>query len=688
MPKEKTSGEFFGKYREIVLAVAFFLVFDLAVLLLNFYTSYQIAEDAVSINLAGRQRMLSQRMTKALLLLQTDRQANADSSGALDEVRTTVKLFSATLEGFRVGGEVTGGDSKPVHLNAVTTSGGQGIIHDALAVWMPYQLALQPVLAGNADDAALAAAIGYARGNNLKLLALMNALTSDLEGVASAKADRLRAVQTGGIVLALLNFAFILFKFIRKLRESDRLTEVAQKETGEILGTLKDGLFLLDHDGKVGLLHSASLESILRHAIAPGADFMALLQSMLPDDTFATARDYIGLLFGDRVRENLVTSLNPLVDVRVATPGIGAPCYLSFHFNRVMAAGKVAHLLVTVIDVSEKILLAKQLEVAQAEREHEMEILLDLLKVHPGSVRQFLEDAELGLNAINDRLREGAAEPDGVRVALDAAFRSMHTIKGNAAALGLDLFEQQAHDFELALVELRREASPTGEALLQLAVKLEAFFQRLTLVRNIFNRLAEHYGSDATSNPAVETEELVRHLEGLARRIADDHQRQVKLEARLSAFPMLPTAIKSGLSEIAIQLVRNAVVHGIEPPVERSERFKAPVGRIELDCRPAEGGEFEFVLRDDGRGLSPDAVREALVRSGRFNPMQVQEFSDRQILMQIFEPGFSTLQHATKDAGHGFGMDVVKARIQQLGAHLTITSRPDRFTEFRIRFAA
>ena len=56
-----------GKYREIVLAVAFFLVFDLAVLVLNFYISFQLSADAVSINLSGRQRMLSQRMTKVLL---------------------------------------------------------------------------------------------------------------------------------------------------------------------------------------------------------------------------------------------------------------------------------------------------------------------------------------------------------------------------------------------------------------------------------------------------------------------------------------------------------------------------------------------------------------------------------------------------------------------------------------------
>ena len=84
----------------------------------------------------------------------------------------------------------------------------------------------------------LTAAVSYARDNNLQLLALMNSLTTNLEQTANAKADMLRKVQTGGILLALFNFAFILFKFLRRLREYDRKAEDAQKETAEILGTV------------------------------------------------------------------------------------------------------------------------------------------------------------------------------------------------------------------------------------------------------------------------------------------------------------------------------------------------------------------------------------------------------------------------------------------------------------------
>ncbi len=42
-----------GKYKSILISIGLFLFLDASVLVLNFYISFQIAEDATSINLAG-----------------------------------------------------------------------------------------------------------------------------------------------------------------------------------------------------------------------------------------------------------------------------------------------------------------------------------------------------------------------------------------------------------------------------------------------------------------------------------------------------------------------------------------------------------------------------------------------------------------------------------------------------------
>ena len=114
---KRAGGQFaFGKYREIIIAVGFFLLFDLGVLVLNFYTSFQIAQDAVGINLSGRQRMLSQRTAKAILSVDAARAKGVAAGPELDELAAAVRLFDATLKGFQNGATVPGGDGKPVWL--------------------------------------------------------------------------------------------------------------------------------------------------------------------------------------------------------------------------------------------------------------------------------------------------------------------------------------------------------------------------------------------------------------------------------------------------------------------------------------------------------------------------------------------------------------------------------------------
>jgi nitrate/nitrite-specific signal transduction histidine kinase len=67
---QSTRTGLLSRYREIIIAIVTFLVIDVSVLATNYYTSFLIADDALAINVAGRQRMLSQRMTKELLLLE------------------------------------------------------------------------------------------------------------------------------------------------------------------------------------------------------------------------------------------------------------------------------------------------------------------------------------------------------------------------------------------------------------------------------------------------------------------------------------------------------------------------------------------------------------------------------------------------------------------------------------------
>lgn len=679
---------YFGKYQEIILAVAFFLVFDLAVLVLNFYISFQISQDALSINMAGRQRMLSQRMTKALLTAQSDARQALPNAEALEELKKTSGLFDATLLAFGKGGQVMGGDDKQVQITPVTTPDAHEILDKAAVLWQPYKALLQPLTPGSTyTTEQLDAAVTYARQNNLALLKLMNGLTTHLEKTANAKADWLRKVQTGGIVLAMLNFAFILFKFLRRLNENDRKIEAAQRETAEILSTVGEGLFLLDTEFRIGSQYSASLARILGQSIQPGGDFRDLLRPMVPPHVHASACDYIGLLLGDRVKESLVTSLNPLTAVEASVPGSGGAtsrCFLTMQFNRVIEGGKISHLLVTVTDVTAQVELEQALNEARHKAKAEVEVMLDLLKVNPAALGQFLEATERKLLEINDRLRNAGGPMDNRRT-VDAIFRQVHTIKGESAMLGLGMFEELAQQFETMLAGLRQKGAVAGSDLIALPLPLDEMLQRIALVRDLTARLASYHDAFAPKQDQGAFEE---HLSALARRIAQDHSKEVQLVADLSRLHMLPAQKRDELREITVQLLRNAIVHGIEPMTERTVLAKPVAGSIYVGLNEAEGGEYELMLRDDGSGLIPARIRKALLSSGRYREEQLRELDDRQIILKIFEPGFSTAGTVSRDAGHGVGMDVVKQKILKLGGKLRISTKQDAYTQFSIRFAA
>lgn len=686
--KFKTSSRYFGKYREIIIAVALFLVFDISVLVLNFYTSFQIDQDAIAINLSGRQRYVSQRVARTLLELEAERAAGKPYNPAtLEELGNGARMFQRSMLAFREGGVLPGGDGQPVKLEAVASLRGMALQAEVEALWNPYFALLQPIInKPHFSPEELAAALAYSQANNLKLLNAANDFVTEMQTLGTSRASRLRMIQTIGILLSLLNFAYTVFASLRHLFDNDRKVEAAQKETAEILGTVKEGLFLLDANFKVGLQFSRSLATILGRKVEAGTDFRALLQSMVPGSTYDLACDYIELLFGDRVKENLIGSLNPLTVIEVTVPTANGGVehrFLTLQFNRVLVEGKISHLLVTVSDVTVQVNLENALVEAKKKAKAEIEIMLDLLKINPATLNLFLKSAEQTLLEVNEHLRNAGGEMD-YRRTVNTIFRKIHTMKGEAATIGLEMFETLAQQFETLLSGLRNKGNVSGDDLLALPFPLEEFLQRVTMVRDLITRLAAYH--DAFS-PVADNDTFAENLTSLAARIAQDQGKEVQVVTELDLFNALPQKTRNELKDITIQLLRNAVAHGIEPTSERESQAKPTAGNIYVALKSGDDGEYELMLRDDGRGLSPKEIRLELVRSGRYTEAQLRELDDRQIVLKIFEPGFSTAQNVSRDAGHGVGMDVIKHRVEQLGARLRISSRTNAFTQFSIHFA-
>lgn len=210
--------------RLALVAIILFLFFDSAALALNFWLSWKIEQQAIAINLAGRQRMLSQRMVKVLLQIDNLRKTGADPAARLDELKLTFNLFDNSLQGFDKGHKTLGGASEELFLPAVKDPGARAAVDEAVEIWAPYREHIRELLATGPQfkEEALRSAIQSAEESNLKLLGLMNKLTTELELKTKKEAGQIRIYQAAAFTLALANFFWAFLVYRRRIRAFSR----------------------------------------------------------------------------------------------------------------------------------------------------------------------------------------------------------------------------------------------------------------------------------------------------------------------------------------------------------------------------------------------------------------------------------------------------------------------------------
>lgn len=122
-----------------------------------------------------------------------------------------------------------------------------------------------------------------------------------------------------------------------------------------------------------------------------------------------------------------------------------------------------------------------------------------------------------------------------------------------------------------------------------------------------------------------------------------------------------------------VQLVRNAVAHGIETEPERKAAGKPGEGRIRVEVA-RRGERVIFACHDDGRGLDVDAIRASARRKGLLAG-DVQSVGPEQLFELLLKGGISTSSSVTEVAGRGVGLDVVREASERLGGTVRIETQ-------------
>lgn len=673
----------FGKYRDLVLAIGVFLVIDAGVSAINIYTSRLIEADAGRINAAGLLRAYSQQLTKALLMLDLDlRNGN--------RTQTSLAEISEARLGFDDARQALEAKLAQAPLFALLEPEemrrqAQENLAQVVRTWEPIEREVAPLaIDGEPDPEVALAAVQKAVTRNNRLTRQANDLSEHLEAMAGQKTATIRGIQALAISLAFLNFAFILFKFIGRLAASDRKTTEAREETERILGSVREGLFLLTRERAVGQQRSRSLDRIFGRELTPGADFQAFLGRLTTAENTEAARDYLDLLFSPKMKQSLLEQLNPLVEVELLAEQRQkkGPTHLSFEFSQVREAGQVVALLVTVFDVSQKVRLERQLAGAKAKADNEIALLLGILDHEPQAVADFLQRARDMLQDINGQLQDVQPGRQSYPQLVRGIARAVHGLKGEAGTLGCSSVGREAHAFEDILAPLRQRDDLDGDDLIPVAVGLNGLLGEILKVETVVKRVQ---GFAAGSRPAAPPDPLadnLRRIEQFAHRVAADLGKQIRFESTAPRFERLPAGLVGMLREAVPQLIRNAIAHGIESPDERQRLGKPATGLVRVELGSEADGTLTMSVHDDGRGLSAGHLRGVLAERGRYTPEQLAAMSDAQVVATVFEPGFSVLDESHEHAGRGEGLGVVKEALGRLGGRLRINSRPNSHTRF------
>ncbi|HEY8975048.1 MAG TPA: response regulator [Burkholderiaceae bacterium] len=242
------------------------------------------------------------------------------------------------------------------------------------------------------------------------------------------------------------------------------------------------------------------------------------------------------------------------------------------------------------------------------------------------------------------RLRQGRRETDAARVLVRSLRAPVRTGAGQAMAGAAPA--ALVDELQALVARLDDVVDTSAERLERELRQLRERTERLRLI-------------------PVQT--LFGRLERAARDVADSLGKQVSFEG-VGGGVRLDASTLDAVQGALVQMVRNAVAHGIEAPEVRLAAGKPRIGRITVEVlRQGRGVLFRCI--DDGAGIDLEAVRRGAERRGR---LEAAAAPDAEALLHLLlQGGLSTSSVVTEVAGRGVGLDVAREAARRLGGTLS-----------------
>lgn len=725
------------RYQSLIISIALFLTLIGALLAFTFYTSSLLERNTVLIAQTNQVANSAQAVIKDLFDLDNSYGEDTNSphiQRVLERLTRNTEQITSSITALEQGDTIVDENGKSHNLPNID-SNAKADIDAANEQWQLLEPKIQTYLK-DADNImvdsedGLAQAVDQAKTSSLFINESLDQLTEDVFNSAERQANTIRLIQILGVAAILAYFLIFVFFFVRRLRDTDAEALAARRETQEIMETVNTGLFLLDKDLNIGQQHSRALTTIVGSDNLAGQNFTDVLRGRISDKDLNTTQKFIEQLYNPRVKEKLVDSLNPLHKVMLhnkATSQTSENRYLDFKFSRVYEGKNIVHILVNVNDVSDAVYLEQRLEKERSQNDMQIEMLTTILNVKPKVINEFIINTKQHIEKINNILKNPGSSQYELEGKLNAIYRDMHSLKGEASALKLHSFTKIASDAEDKLQALQNQGKLVGNDFLPLAVHLDDLLSLSNTIESLGERInlsvPTHKQSTSPATADIDTlatpkvveqnnqinnevfdtdkaiisddegedvdlsdeaeDDYLTYYRAFAQDIANRQAKQVQLNSQTLSQVQIPERLKKPVKTITIQLLRNAMVHGIETPAARTRAGKSAIGNITLEMQNS-AQNLVITLEDDGRGIDYEGICDQLVKEGRFSSEEAMQLGRADLLKQLFSSGFSTKEQADEDGGRGVGLDIIKAQVKECGGNLNVNSTFGKKTRFTI----
>lgn len=306
----------------------------------------------------------------------------------------------------------------------------------------------------------------------------------------------------------------------------------------------------------------------------------------------------------------------------------------------------------------------------------------------------------------------------------------IHSIKGLGQSFGLATIAEASHELEEALGEVLNSGQ-NPETTSKLADSFRSLMSLIVVSKSLCSEEREFdLGRTRSRPPEVHiTVDHFRYMEKQLRQIirifetseADSHHlsalkkfgekfQALEITKLETVFPRLqriindtarllnkrvdfvtlnhpPTPLPADICNVffasLIQLVKNAVYHGIESVSERKFLGKPETGKIELSAEK-NSETIAVTVKDDGRGVNLKKISEKAIQLKLPDSDSISRYLENgqqdAILNCLWNPGFSTADSVSLISGRGVGLSLIKSEVESLGGTVRLTSEEGKGT--------